>query len=282
MSRPRRTLVLAATAAAVCAGSALAAAPAASAATPLSVGRNNAVLTADVDGPVVVTDDDFTLDCQGHAIVGNGEPIGLDLTGRRGVTVLNCGWIYGFQTGISLVDATGNTLRGRIMGAVVTRAMHNAGDGIDMTRASGNLLDHVDASGNGGDGLKLTSASGNTFRRVFASHNGEDGFDLEHADDNVFEDIMADSNADSGVELDDADRNIVTESTFYQNDDAGIDGDRSTGNRIEDNDIRENIRYGIHLVNGSVDNVVRRNIVNGNGANMVVTGRNVVEDNFTP
>jgi parallel beta-helix repeat protein len=61
----------------------------------------------------------------------------------------------------------------------------------------------------------------------------------------------------------------------------GIDGDRSTGNRIEDNDIRENRRFGIHLVNRSVHNVVRGNTVTDNGAGIVVRGDNVVEDNIT-
>jgi parallel beta-helix repeat protein len=83
------------------------------------------------------------------------------------------------------------------------------------------------------------------------------------------------------MELDDADGNVVTASSFYANEFDGIDGDRSTGNRIEDNDIRENQRFGIHLVNRSVRNVVRGNTVTENGTDIVVTGDNVVEDNTT-
>jgi parallel beta-helix repeat protein len=106
----------------------------------------NTTLTADHQGPVVIGADGITLDCAGHTISGPGN-VGIDLSGRTGVTVKNC-TVTGFGIGFQLGNSFQNTL---------------------VANAS---------TGNGASGFAVEASNGNSFNSNKAEANGDVGFDL--------------------------------------------------------------------------------------------------------
>jgi hypothetical protein len=149
--------------------------PAASAA-PASCGAlitESMTLTTSLTGcasGLVVGADSITIDLNGRSIQGSGEAgsVGIDLAGRRGVTIRN-GSIRGFATGVRLSDTSGSRITGltlRDVGTGILLANGNASaesnevagntimgalNGVVMfqsfDRVSGNAI--VNASGNG-------------------------------------------------------------------------------------------------------------------------------------
>ncbi len=67
------------------------------------------VLTADLNARIVIGANGITLDGAGHAITGDGTGIGIDLTGRKGVTVMNCR-VSWFVIGVCLDSSHDNTI----------------------------------------------------------------------------------------------------------------------------------------------------------------------------
>lgn len=69
------------------------------------------VLGSDITGSVKITNDNITLDCQGHSIVGSGSGSGIFLKERKGAVVKNCK-ISNFSQGIYLESSSNNQLIG--------------------------------------------------------------------------------------------------------------------------------------------------------------------------
>jgi len=72
---------------------------------------SNMTLTEDHDGNIVIVTDNVTLDCDGHAIKGDGVGDGINLAYRTGVTVRNC-VVKGFEVGLRLQYSSDNVIEG--------------------------------------------------------------------------------------------------------------------------------------------------------------------------
>jgi parallel beta-helix repeat protein len=203
---------------------------------------SNRTLTADHEGGFVIMDDDVTLNCDGHTITPGAEPgVGVFVEGRSGVVVKNC-VIEGFSTGVSLVDADGNTIK--------SNDLVDNGIAIETTGSShNNVIKRNDVVGergiwvygNGDAATYGNVVSGNTVS------GAEEGFQFRYMDDSKISGNRAIGNNGPGIQL----------------------GDWSSGNEIVNNTIVGN-GEGITLVTYATSNLVSGNLVRGNEGGIVV------------
>jgi parallel beta-helix repeat protein len=234
------------------------AAPAAHGGTGTFVITSDTTLGEDHQGDIVIAADGVTLDCAGFTTSGaTSVPSGIDLSGRRWVTVVNCN-LHGFAVGLRLVNANENNLvQNTVSGAAV--------DACQLDHAHLNVVTDSAFDGNGG-GCALVDSTFNIFERNSLSANIDEGFDLDRASDNNFTGNDVSSNHD-GFDLGDSHRNGIRENAVGWTNFNGIELDGSNSNTIEDNQTFFNgtpqFRNGISL-NGSTGNVLRRNVSNFN------------------
>jgi len=129
--------------------------------------------TGTVDRCMDIDADDATLDCQWHAIKGDGNIMGIVLNGVSGVTVKNC-ILNSLQNGLVLIDATESTL-------INIKADNNNLEGI----------------------LKDVSSDYNDFQCVRACNNhleNPDSFDIkDEGNDNTWFFTICDDDDPSGI-----------------------------------------------------------------------------------
>jgi parallel beta-helix repeat protein len=192
-------------------------------------------LDADYHGQIVVAVAGSTLDCDGHAVIGTGEGVGINVVASA-VTVRECrvsGFATGIQTsgdatGIVDNDTSGNGEGIRLAGATDTRvsgnrATHNDLWGIILAQASTtNRVDENDASDNGILGVALNQAPRNLIERNVANRNGNSGFDIAFASDaNRIRDNVASNNHNAGFQFALSRDDVVSGNTANDNGAAG-------------------------------------------------------------
>lgn len=232
------------------------------------------VLTEDHHGPVVFAADDVTLDCAGWSIVGSGEPFGVLVEDRDGVTLQNCR-VTGFsQYGIHFVGSVGSSI---LDNEATRNGMEDIyGSGFTLTEVHDSVIEGNLAFDNaepGGAGFEINSASGDRFvsNRSIANENSS-GFYTSDIHDNVFVGNTASQNG-HGFNMDEPSGSNNTFRNNVASDNAGA-GFRSTGvsgNAFLANDVHGNGEFGFLLLN-SHRNRLRGNDASHNGIDGLYLG----------
>ena len=188
-------------------------------------------LTQDVSMGIIIEDDDVTLDCDGHTIMGSGSPgNGVYLPSMMGVTVKQC-HVTAFAWGFRLDNSDGNTLYGN-------RAYDNIYDGFTLDESVGNRL------------------------RSNRAYSNDVGFLVLDSDDNTLHRNTAYNNV-YGFYLHWSDGNTIRSNRAYDNE-YGFYLDLSDGNNLRRNRAHRN-GYGFYL-GDSDDNTLTRNAGRWNAA----------------
>lgn len=276
-----RTSLRATVMAALIAGGLLALSPGQALASHVSCGDT---ITADtrldsdlIDCPVFgirIGADDITLDLAGHTIAQAPnlvEPRGgiVDRVGHDGVTIEN-GTVRGFDTGVFLINATNNRLRGLTVAG-------NDYDGIDLLQSEGNLVEHNRVYANGlkteNNGILVFQSNHNEIRNNSLTNNGDVGLALPESSDNRVERNVMARNVE-GIGTDHSDRNLFDRNHVSDNADEiiisgsyntitnnhvigavgcpdgcgfGISLEGGPGNLIARNEVRRTLRDGIRI-----------------------------------
>lgn len=244
---------------------------------------HNTVLRADLSGcagdGLVVATDGITLDLGQHTIAGDSVPnasggvdVGVRLTGRHGVRVLN-GVVRGFDRGL-LIDGGGANALTRL-----TATGHVRG-GLVTLDSRDNVLQGNRSYGNGA-GIGLIGGAGNRVRRNLVYRNREVGVSVGHSDANLVRGNTVRDNGDNLIVNGSdnlVDRNHIRHASGCP-DGCGYDISLELGQR---NTIRDNIVEG-GPVDGirvsafdpdipTVDNAVIGNVVRSVGRDGIAVG----------
>jgi parallel beta-helix repeat protein len=184
---------------------------------------------------IIIGANNITLNLRGFRVFGTastGDGPGILLSNRSGVVVTN-GTVTGFDAGVAIEGGAGNVLRGLTI-------RDNIGTG----------------AGAYGDGIKLDGSSQNQIRANYILHNGPfGGITLTGA-----------TSTGNIIDTNQVLNNNVPRASGALNDDdgirleVGVSGNTVTNNRVENSGLD-----GIALFFMASDNVVRGNLVIGNG-----------------
>lgn len=200
----------------------------------MSIGADT-TLTEDHFGTIMINDDDVTLDCGGHTVQGSGFGIGINATGRTGITIRGC-TVTTFEHGILLVSTTDSTLANNV-------SLNNRADGIRLNASSTNTLTANTSLHNGRHGFALSTSHNNRVADNAATTNGATGFTLESSNFNSLRANRADNNVFDGFQL----------------------NSQSAGNELLRNLSRHNeAGHGFGLILGANGNTLERNIAHHN------------------
>lgn len=225
---------------------------------------SNMTLTEDHDGNIVIVTDNVTLDCDGHAIKGDGVGDGINLAYRTGVTVRNC-VILDFAVGLRLQHSDGNVVEGN------TANKSTAWGFIIGESSAGNLLVDNKAVQSGLDGFALFNhdTDDNELVGNAATNNARYGYVTSGAPEgNLFVDNKARNNGDVG---------FLIQSTW----------DR--GSTLRDNDSVNNGGVGFMVSSNFPSFPAHNNELNGNKATnnagpgfaLANADDNIFEDNWS-
>ena len=226
--------------------------------TPPMTITTSTTLSTDHSGSIVVAADGITLDCAGHTVTGPGL-VGIDLSGRRGVTVKNC-IVTGFTHGFLAANASGNSLAGNT-------ARANDVMGFVLDNASGNLLAANRAEGQGGNGFEVVRSTGNTLRQNTTTGNGAHGVSLrEGSANNLIEQNLSSADAATGFQIHEVRANTYRGNRAESNAQQGFVLSNSSGNRLESNTSSANGGWNGYEVGASDDTVLVGNKALGNAS----------------
>ena len=193
-------------------------------------------LTEDHAGDIIIAADGVTLDCDGHTVTGPGvavsPSIGIDLTGRTGVTVKNC-HVTNFPSGFFLMDSSDNTLKKN------TATQNDTG--FFLMDSSDNTLKKNTATQNDTGFFLGLDSSGNTLTRNAATGNNNGFLLRSEAIDNTLTENTAIGNNNNGFLLNDVFNNTLTGNTANDNPNIGFLVDvESFGNFLVENEACNN------------------------------------------
>ena len=204
----------------------------------------------DVNGQIVVERDFIRIDGNGHLLEGSGSGNGIELSGRRSVSISNLR-IESFRFGIFLNDSSDNLLSGNNVSVNVVCGIflynHSDRNTICGNKAKANF-----------DAIYLYRSSGNTICGNALSESGEEGIETYVSSDNVINGNDVTANKYGGISL----------------------LDSSGNNTISGNNVKNNTS-GIWLYSYSDNNTVKANEVAGNyqGICLESSSRNIVREN---
>jgi parallel beta-helix repeat protein len=251
--------------------------PTASATTGDLYVMTDTTLSEDHFGSILIFANNATLDCAGHAVIGNGTGVGINVL-AAGASVANC-QVEGFETGIldssdgtrilnnvatqngqgiRLVVATGATVSGN-------SANKNAFWGIIAAQgASGNVISDNTTKGNRLIGVALNSASDNWVIGNVAAEN-RDGFDSGFSSSfNTFRHNVATNNESTGFGFADFANSNTIDHNVSVNNGSGPNGGGfaigpASGNIVTNNIAMHNGSSGFNVFFGSELNLFKRN-----------------------
>lgn len=214
-------------------------------------------LTENHFGNIVVNADNVDLDCAGFTIRGTGSGTGIEVTDRDAVTIRNCE-VVGFEFGILLIGVANSTVVGNSVWG-------NTNAGIALNTSQDNVVRGNEAQGNSFSGIDVFQSTGNVLDSNFAG-SGQYGFVLFESSNNALTGNQADV-SDVGIHLNRADENLLEGNRVDGSTREGIGFFASSRNVITGNLVRDNFTDGIHLGEGSDDNVLSLNTATRNMEN---------------
>jgi parallel beta-helix repeat protein len=173
---------------------------------PGEVIKESMVLTQDHPGGITIGQDGIELDCNGKRIIGVGRGTGIELIGRRQVTIRNCD-VQDFNNGISVEDSAGNLF-------VQNTVSGSRNDGVHIVRSAGNIIEMAWAKENGDDGFDFETTTASVVVSSEASRNTGNGFIVGLSSvGNLFVGTIIHGNGGRGLRV----RQASSDSLFMQN-----------------------------------------------------------------
>ena len=193
-------------------------------------------LIQDLNESVGITQNNITLDCNGHSITGTGSGYGVYLYRQTGITLRNC-IVNNFSYGIYLLESSGSSIINSITtGTQIGIRFYNS--------SNNNLL---------GD-----TANSNNYYGILIQNN---------SNNNIVSNNTTNLNNLHGLTLhSDSNNNTLSNNTANSNNEHGIDIYLSNNNTLTNNTMSEN-KYNFYLLGYSDDhflnNIETSNTVNG-------------------
>lgn len=197
-------------------------------------------LDHDVANGIVIAANGITLDCANHRVSGGPLRFGIEVIGRRDITVRRC-FVSESLRGFFIKDSRTST------------------------------FERNSVNNNDNEGFRLEGAEGNTFIRNSVLGNGRDGFDLRRgsggrrSNGNFFALNNVAGNAVNGIELNFADHNIFVNNVFISNRQHGLSLDDSNRNFVSGNTANSNTLDGFRIVRRNNENTFVNNDASDNG-----------------
>lgn len=143
----------------------------------VKTGENYYMLTNDTSLPIIVLKDNIIIDGANNSVNGSGIPgsRGLDLTGRKGVTIINFK-VHGFERGIHLASASNITISGNELSdnycgvwlelssscsITSNQIVKNEGYGVWLKNSTGNVISENMIMSHGNYTIYMGYSSGN-------------------------------------------------------------------------------------------------------------------------
>ncbi|UCB60588.1 MAG: right-handed parallel beta-helix repeat-containing protein [Candidatus Bathyarchaeota archaeon] len=240
----------------------------------LNTGNTIYTFTADVYDSVVIERNNIVVDGANHKLQALGEPKsdGIDLTGRRNVTITNL-QINGFGNGIHFVNSFDITLSDNSIN-------ENQYDGIRLENSSNNILNANTITDNQFDGIVLYSSSSTTLSGNTVTGNQYDGIHLEFSHDNTISGNNVVDNKDDGAHLRNSSDNTLSGNTITNNNNSGVYLNSAPHNVFSQNNLANN-NDGF-LLEYSPYNTLNTNIMAGNdhsGAYFFSASHSIISEN---
>jgi parallel beta-helix repeat protein len=248
--------------------------------------------------------DGVTLDLNQHTIDGLSSGVGIDVSGRSNVTVMN-GTVQDFFTGVGHTANTGlekivvtgleltgqgssgidldhakkSSIRGNVVSQYGSAATAPFGIGI---QGVGNVVDgNVVGVGVGPDDIGILihqSEATRATRNHVTVHDGA-GLFVNLGKGNRIERNVAENNAGIGIRLFETLSNRVSRNTSYLNG-TGIVLEDASQSRVIDNIAASNLTDGISITGGSA-NRVQKNVSSNNGRDGIFVEADAVDTRLT-
>jgi parallel beta-helix repeat protein len=251
------------------------------------------IFTGDIYDSIVVERDNITIDGNGHLLQGAGSWYGIELSGRRYVTIKNV-QIKSFDIGVYLSGSLSNTIIGNnitannsfgieldsssnyntIIGNNITA---NNFYGIGLDGSSNNTIARNTVTANNYDGIELDSSSNyNTIiGNNITANGGNGGIGLYSSSNNNIIRNNITANDNRGIYLTGSNNNIIG-NNITANDDEGVYlSGFSNYNTIIGNDIAAHTYYGISLSSSSNNKFYHNNFINNRACPQVHSYRSV-------
>jgi parallel beta-helix repeat protein len=202
----------------------------------------NTVLTDNFAGCIEITENNITLDCAGHSIIGSGTDKGITLDAKTGVTIQNCNikdFDYGlYLSGIGVIGESNNKFTN-------LNIISNDIYGIFMMFTDKNIFTdiHIEKSP---QGIFTYEVNYNTFDNLYLYKNSNHGMYVYTSSNNEIINSNAEGNGNGETTdyiiyiLENSDNNIIRDNEFDDSNSAlAVNIEGSTGNQIYNNKFDE-------------------------------------------
>jgi parallel beta-helix repeat protein len=199
---------------------------------PLEI-TSDTTLTADRRGPIVIAADNVTLDCAHHSLIGSANGIGIQASGRTGVTIARC-VVNGFGEGIVLEDSFDSVLSENTLSENVNAGIRLVGS--DRNRLTGNLVSYTRSSARLATGLSLESSSDNKLEFNAVDHS--DGAGVTASDGSHSNELVANVssfNGGPGFEVAGASNSLLRNTATRNGDFGFVLREEASRNKLIDN-----------------------------------------------
>lgn len=212
-------------------------------------------LSGDYTGSIFIDTGGVTLDCAGHAVIGDGSGAGIAVDGVSDVTITGCA-VRGFEEGIRIeAGARNRVLSSRVSG--------NAAFGIIVFEAAGTLLRGNVARDNVLIGMALSGAPATVIDGNLVAGNGE-GISVDNSDGALVSRNTLLDNVDAGLHAIESDNGTYVRNVAIGNG-SGFTLNTAAHNSFRLNGAIGNAGVGFHAFFGSVENRFARNAACQNG-----------------
>jgi parallel beta-helix repeat protein len=207
------------------------------------------VLTQDLFANMEITQNDITLDCAGHSIIGADTGYGIYVNRKTNVAVKNC-TVNNFHSGIYFYYGSNSTLNNN-------NVSNNKYYGIRLTNSNNAFLEGNIVNSNPNWGISLDDSDNSTVINNTASNNCH-GIYLCQCENNVLDNNTFDSNIGYGILFRHVHSSAITENIISNSENkCGFFMSSSGGNTITNNAFINNGLFP------SSNNTLQGNTVNG-------------------
>lgn len=215
-------------------------------------------LISDITDSIVIQRSGITLDGAGFTTSGGGGGAGLNLAAISGITVKNLS-IHGFYFGIDLTSVRDCVIFNNSV-------MSCSYDGIQLLDSYNNSISHNTIANNLNDGIKLLdNSSDNSIYGNTLTANGDDGIQASDGSGNnlAYNLISENTGTDQarGIYISNSTSNFVI-GNVISNNWYGVELSNSTDQKIEENEISDNMVYGIRADSSINSTIVSNSLMN--------------------
>jgi len=206
-------------------------------------------LNQDLNKDVVITSDNFTLDCNKHSAISN-QFFGINIYQRNQIIIKNCN-ISGNYSGVYILNSSNISLE--------NNTITGQWDGVDPTYSNNITFKNNNITGVQGDSADFYYTDNNVITR----NNFSGEVDIFYSNNNEVE-----NNTFSGeASFQNSSNNNVNKNNFSSTEDSGVSFYKSSNNIVSENNVLNNYHDGIDVYGNSsnYNNVFTDNIIENNG-----------------